>query len=98
MTKLRFNDYLKIQRELRKIPQRQIANYLDIDIPMYSRIERGERKAKREQVIALEKFFNQKGFLKLWLADKVLDAIACEEDPNDVLLIVSEQLAEYGKN
>lgn len=98
MTKLRFNDYLKIQRELRKIPQRQIANYLDIDIPMYSRIERGERKAKREQVIALEKFFNQKGLLKLWLADKVLDAIAYEEDPNDVLLIVSEQLAEYGKN
>lgn len=98
MTKLRFNDYLKIQRELRKIPQRQIANYLDIDIPMYSRIERGERKAKREQVIALEKFFNQKGLLKLWLADKVLDAIAYEENPNDVLLIVSEQLAEYGKN
>ena len=97
MGKLRFNDYLKIQREIRKIPQRELANFLDIDIPMYSRIERGERKAKKEQVIALEKFFNQKGLLKLWLADKVLDTIAYEEDPNDVLLIVSEQLAEYGK-
>lgn len=98
MTKSNFTEYLKNQRELNKIPQRQLANLLDIDTPMYSRIERGKRKAKREQVIALGKFFNDDNLLNLWLADKVLDTLAYEENPEEILTLVSEQLVEYGSN
>lgn len=98
MTKLSFTGYLKRQRELNKIPQKRLANLLDIDTPMYSRIERGERKAKREQVIALGKFFNDDNILNLWLADKVIDTLANEDDPKKILNIVSEQLIEYGAN
>lgn len=98
MTKLSFTGYLKRQRELNKIPQKRLANLLDIDTPMYSRIERGERKAKREQVIALGKFFNDDNILNLWLADKVIDTLAYEDDPKKILNIVSEQLIEYGAN
>lgn len=98
MTKLSFTGYLKRQRELNNIPQKRLANLLDIDTPMYSRIERGERKAKREQVIALGKFFNDDNILNLWLADKVIDTLAYEDDPKKILNIVSEQLIEYGAN
>ena len=67
-------------RELRDengVLQRQLAALLEIDTPMFSKIERGDRRAKREQVIKLAEYFNQneKEMLTLWLADKVLDAV-----------------------
>ena len=76
-----FANKLKELREEKQLLQRQLASALEIDTPMYSRIERGERKAKREQVILLAKLLdaNEKEFLQLWLADKVYDVLA-EED------------------
>ena len=66
-------------RELRDengVLQRQLAALLEIDTPMFSKIERGDRRAKREQVIKLAEYFHQdeNEMLTLWLADKVLDA------------------------
>lgn len=49
----------KILKELRKqkgLLQRHLIYAFDMGTPMYSRIERGERKAKREQVVLLAKF------------------------------------------
>lgn len=62
--------------------QRQLAVYLEIDTPMFSKIERGDRRAKRSQVILLAKYFHidEKEMLTLWLADKVLDALDGEEE------------------
>jgi hypothetical protein len=49
---------------------------------MYSKIERGERRAKREQVIALAKIFKEKpnDFLSLWLADKIIEVLEDEKN------------------
>lgn len=62
--------------------QKQLAIALDIDIPMYSRIERGDRRAKKEQVILLSDILHidRDELLSLWIADKINAAI--EEDPN----------------
>jgi transcriptional regulator with XRE-family HTH domain len=62
--------------------QRQFAAALEIDTPMYSKIERGERRAKREQVIALAKIFkvNPNDFLSLWLADQIIEVIKNEKE------------------
>ncbi len=70
---------LRIKHE---VLQRQLAVYLEIDIPMFSKIERGDRRAKRSQVILLAKYFHidEKEMLTLWLADKVLDALDGEEE------------------
>ena len=38
-------------RDEQGILQRQVAAYLEIDTPMFSKIERGDRRAKRCQVI-----------------------------------------------
>lgn len=94
-----FADKLKQLREERQLLQRQLASALNIDIPMYSRIERGERRAKREQVILLAKELdtNEKSLLQLWLADKVYNIIAEEEEANVVLNMVAENMLEYGK-
>ena len=60
-----FADKLKELREGKQLLQRQLASALEIDTPMYSRIERGERKAKREQVVLLAKLLgaNEKELL-----------------------------------
>lgn len=62
--------------------QKQLAIALDIDIPMYSRIERGDRRAKKEQVILLSDILHidRDELLSLWIADKINAVI--EEDPN----------------
>ena len=62
--------------------QRQLASLLEIDTPMFSKIERGDRRAKRTQVIQIANYFNvdEKELLTLWVADKVLDAIEGEEE------------------
>lgn len=55
---------------------------LEIDTPMFSKIERGDRRAKRSQVLQLAKFFHidEKELLILWLADRILDAIEGEKE------------------
>ena len=68
-------------RDEQGILQRQVAAYLEIDSPMFSKIERGDRRAKRSQVLQLAKFFHvdEKELLILWLADRILDAIEGEK-------------------
>ena len=62
--------------------QRQLASLLEIDTPMFSKIERGDRRAKRAQVIQIANYFNvdEKELLTLWVADTVLDAVEDEEE------------------
>ena len=44
---------IKELRDEQGVLQRQLAAYLEIDTPMFSKIERGDRRAKRSQVILL---------------------------------------------
>lgn len=94
-----FAQKLKSLREEHGYVQRQIAALLDIDTPMYSRIERGERFAKEEHIAIIAKYYNidEDELRQLWLADKVYDVIAGESYANEVLSIVSESIAEYGQ-
>ena len=73
---------IKELREEQKLLQRQLAAILEIDTPMFSKIERGDRRAKRGQVITLAQQFNvdERELLTLWLADKVLDALKEGDD------------------
>ena len=73
---------IKELRDKHEVLQRQLAAYLEIDTPMFSKIERGDRRAKRSQVILLAKYFHidEKEMLTLWLADKVLDVLEGEEE------------------
>ncbi len=69
-------------RDEQGVLQRQVAAYLEIDTPMFSKIERGNRRAKRSQVIQMATYFkvDEKEMLTLWLADKVLDALEGEDE------------------
>ena len=76
----RFGEKIKELREQRSLLQRHIASRLDIDTPMLSKIERGERKAKRYQIPILAKALSvdENFLLSLWLADQVYDLVKDE--------------------
>ena len=73
---------IKSLRDEQGVLQRQVAAYLEIDTPMFSKIERGGRRAKRNQVPKLAEYFHvdEKELLTLWLADRILDAIKGEDE------------------
>ena len=77
-----FANQIKKLREENNLLQRQLASALEIDTPMYSKIERGDRLAKREQVVIIAKFLStdENELLTLWLADKVLEVLAAENE------------------
>ena len=74
---------IKELRETRGLLQRQLAEVLGVDVPMFSKIERGDRRAKREHVLILAQELNADvhELLSLWLSDKIIDAI---NDDNEV--------------
>ena len=76
--------------------QRQLASLLEIDTPMFSKIDRGDRRAKRTQVIQIANYFNidEKELLTLWVADKVLNAVEDEEElKSDAIKIAQSSIA-----
>lgn len=92
-----FGDKIKGLREEQGLLQRQLAAFLEIDTPMFSKIERGDRHAKREQVIKLAKYLQQdeKEMLTLWLADKFIDAVEDEQERdlcNDAIIVAQEKI------
>lgn len=92
-----FGNRIKELREEQGLLQRQLAAFLEIDTPMFSKIERGDRRAKREQVTKLAKYFHQdeNEMLTLWLADKVLDAVDGEQKlSSQAIEVAQEQIKE----
>ena len=92
-----FADKIRQLREEKQLLQRQLASSLEIDTPMYSKIERGERPAKREQVIFIAKLLNidEKEILTLWLADKIIEAVVNENElASNAFKIAQHYIAE----
>ena len=83
---------IKELREQQGLLQRQLAAELEIDTPMYSKIERGERKAKREQVIKMAKIFDvyENELIAFWLASQVYEIVKNEGEALNALEIVKE--------
>ena len=92
-------DKIKQLREQNNLLQRQLSAALEIDNGLYSKIERGERRAKREQVVKLAEILkvDQEELLTLWLADQVYTVVKGENNANKVLNVVQENMVEYGK-
>ena len=89
-----FGEKIKQLRTHMGLLQRQVANQLEMDTPMLSKIERGERNAKRDQVTILSKIFNvpEEDLLSLWLADKVYDMVKDENVALKALSVTEEEL------
>ena len=89
-----FGNRIKGLRESKQLLQRQVASLMEIDTPMLSKIERCERKAKKEQVKEFADVYkvNTKELLTIWLADQVYEMIKGEEIAVNALKSVSKNI------
>lgn len=94
-----FGEHIRELRESKELLQRQLAASLEIDTPMFSKIERGERKAKKEQVEQLAQLLetDRKPLLTLWLADQVIDLVSANEFAIDAVQLAAKHLKEQTK-
>ena len=82
---------IKKLREQKELPLRTVVAFLDIDQAILSKVERGQRKPNREQVIKLAKYFkvNEDDLLVAWLSDKLV-----YELEDEALALKAMQVAE----
>jgi len=92
---INLGDAIRKLRESKDLPLRTVAAYLNTDQAILSKIERGQRKATREQVIKLAEYFQVKetDLLIAWLSDKIVYEIEEEEVALKALEMAEEKVA-----
>ena len=89
-------EYIRRLRENKGEPLRKVAAYLDVDQAILSKIERGKRKATKQQIVKLAKYFGEdlKKMLIVYLSDRILYEVQ-EEDYAKEAIKVAEERIEY---
>lgn len=89
-----FGERIRQLREEKGLLQRQLAASLEMDTPMFSKIERGERKAKRDQVFLLAKLLSvpSEELLTLWLAGQIYEIVKDEKVALNAMHIAEARL------
>jgi len=92
-------DTIRKLREKKELPLRTVAAFLDIDQAILSKVERGQRKPSREQVVKLAEYFKVKenDLLIAWLSDKLVYELEDEEVALKALQVAEEKV-KYQKS
>ncbi len=82
-------------RENKGEPLRKVAAYLDVDQAILSKIERGKRKATKELVVKLAKYFgeDEKKMLVAYLSDRILYEVQDENFAKEALQVAEKKIA-----
>lgn len=91
---MKLGNRIKELRESQGLLQRQLSAQLEIDTPMFSKIERGERRAKRKQVLKIAELLkaDEQELLALWLADQILEITTDEEQALQALKMAEKDI------
>lgn len=89
---------LREQRENKGLLLRHVAAKLDVDVAILSKIERGERRAKKEHIIKLAEILelDKEQLIVQYLSDKILYELK-DEELGQKALKVAEQRIKYLK-
>jgi HTH-type transcriptional regulator, competence development regulator len=93
-------DTIRKLREEKELPLRTVAAFLDIDQAILSKVERGQRKPTREQVVKLAEYFKVKenDLLVAWLSDKLVYEVEDEDMALKALQVAEEKVKYITKN
>ena len=88
-----FANKIRELRESKQLLQRHVLAALDMDNAMYCKIERGDRRAKREQIPMIAEILqtNVDELLVLWLADQLIATVADDQAIADKALKIAQQ-------
>jgi len=94
-----FGAKLRKLRESQNLVLRKVAAELDIDTATLSKIELGDRHAKKEHLPILAEIYNTtlEELKTLWLAEKVCEIVADESLGLDALKMAEEHI-EYSSS
>lgn len=97
---LSIGEQIRKLREDHGLPLRKVAAELDIDQSVLSKIERGERKASKEQIIQIARIFNvdEKVMIINYLSDRVLYNLKDEDLAKDALKVAEKKIKYRIKN
>lgn len=92
---MKLGDRLKQLRLAKQLTQRQVAAQLNVAPSIYNRFERNERKVKKEILSKLSEILgiSIEELNTIWVADQVYKLLEYEQNPNDVISIVSKDFA-----
>ena len=97
--KSELGQYLRELRKEREETLHQVSKVTDIDSPLLSKIERGDRLPTSEQLKRLAKFYKvSESTLKVkHTAEKIIKEYGANETTYDAIQLVNEQIAPYVK-
>ena len=94
MQVLSLGNYIKTNREKKKLLMRQLASLVDVDTSMISKIENGYRTPTKGQInkisSALE--IDNKLLLSMWYAEKIYQEIKDENEALNILKLAAEKV------
>lgn len=95
-----FSTTIRKLREGKQLPLRTVAAFLDIDQAILSKMERGQRKPSREQVLKLAGYFKveEDDLLVAWLSDKLVYEVEDEDMALKALQVAEERVKYITKN
>lgn len=94
ISKMTFGNYIRKLREEKQLLLREVASQMNIDTALLSKIERGTRMARKEQVEDLAKALNksENELLNFWMADKIVNMLKDESNITEILKKVEEEI------
>jgi transcriptional regulator with XRE-family HTH domain len=97
---LTIGEQIRKLREEHQLPLRKVAAELDIDQSILSKIERGERKATKAQIIQVARIFkiDEKELLINYLCDRVLYDVQDEEFAREALQVAEMKIRYKTEN
>ena len=89
-----FGATIRKLRTEKDFPLRKVAAHLDMDQGILSKIERGQRKIQRAQVVKIARFFkvDSKKMLLIWLSDEIVLAAKSERFGLEALKIAQKKM------
>jgi transcriptional regulator with XRE-family HTH domain len=87
-------EIIREKREIKGLFLRQVAAKIDIDTAILSKIERGERKATREQIANLADVLDldKSNLITQYLGEKIAYEIADDDFANEALKVAEKTL------
>ncbi len=92
-----FGERIRELREKQNLYLRQVAPLLEMDTAQLSKIEKGLRQIKREQIPILAETLkvNKDELLTLWLADQIYDVVKDEKLATEAMQVAEKNIKKY---
>jgi len=92
--KSQFGEKIRTLREKQNLYLRQVAPLLEMDTAQLSKIEKGLRQLKRDQIAILAGILKveKDELLILWLADQLYDVVKDEKLANEAMQVAEKNI------